>query len=212
MDKIEEYGLDTPPKILPILLFMVAGGAYRAHFNRLQINKMVRYFEFLIKKNEISFSNYNLGGVSYELTETLGELVDYGLLDQDEQDRYFMSKEGQQAGEELYKNFPKADCKLLEESCTTLMDLTNDELLFFMYKTIPKTQEKSTVFDKLMKNSVRLVQNIYNKGKISASIALSWVGEDDKDELDLELNPEYVVRIKAKKRERTIRASIPKSS
>jgi len=204
MVKKEEYGLDAPSKILPILLFMVAGGSNKAHLNRLQINKMIRYFEFLIKKDEIGFSNYNLGGVSYELTENLGEMVDYGLLDQDERGKYVMSDEGELAGRELLEEFSKHGHELLKKSYTILRDLSDEELLFFMYKTIPKTQEKSIIMDKLMKKSVQLVQSIYDKGKISASTALSWVRDEDKDALEFDLNPDYIAKLKARRKEATI--------
>lgn len=207
MDKIEEYGLDSPSKMLPLILFEVADGSKRVQLSRLQINKMIRYFEYLSKSQDISFSHYKLGDVSYELSENLEVLVDYGLLDKTEHERYFLSDEGKEAGNELVHTVSKQNFGDMEKAYSTLKDLTDDELMLFMYKTIPETQEKSIVINKLIRDEVSLVQSIYNKGKISAAIALAWVSEEERDELDLAVSPEYIARLKARQKERTISSS-----
>ena len=56
-----------------------------------------------------------------------------------------------------------------------LNDLPDDELLYFMYKTIPETQKHSTEFPRLERKKESLVKNLFSKRKIDACTAMKWL-------------------------------------
>ena len=207
MGLIEDYGLDSRSKALLLLLFHVSGKG-DTRLNKIQINKMIRYFQLLSKKNEISFSQYNLGDVSFEIQEGIDELLDIGILEED-RSKLFLSEEGKKASEELSKKSNKKDIELLSKSYNTLNGLSDEEIMFFMYNEIPESRINSKVYGDLMKRGVRLVQNLYNKGKISASTALSWVSEEDRDKLELEVRPEYLDYLESNRSKKTVSAVNP---
>jgi hypothetical protein len=204
MTKKEDYGLDTPAKILPIIIMNFDDKNEKVRLDKLQINKIICHFEKITNSNEIEFRQFKLGFVSYEVSEDLEMLTEYGLLDKDENENYFITPEGQEAAKELLQDFPKEKTKALSEAYE-LRKLSSDELLFFMYKTYPESKSYSIVYFKLSKNDMKLVQGIYDKGLISASTALQWVSEEDRDKLDLNVKEEYSKKLEKIKKEKTVK-------
>lgn len=67
MTLIEDYGLDSPARSLLLIVLSIKDRNQKTEMDKLHIQKVIRYYEYLIEKKEIDFSNFKLGGVSYEL-------------------------------------------------------------------------------------------------------------------------------------------------
>jgi hypothetical protein len=180
MTLIEDYGLDSPARSLLITVLSIADNKQRAEMDKIHIQKVLRYYEHLREKKEIDFSNFKLGGVAYELEENRETLIDYELIDRKNCD-FSLTDEGNAAAQDLKKTFNEDDYRLLVCAKKLLNDLPDDELLYFMYKTIPETQKHSTEFSRLERKKEILVKNLFAKRKIDASTAISWIGISEEE-------------------------------
>lgn len=143
--------------------------------DKLHIQKIIRYYEHLREKKEIDFSNFKLGGVSYELEENRETLMEYELINQT--NHYFvLTGEGEDAAKDLRKILGEEEYELLVCAKQLLNDLPADELLYFMYKTIPETQKHSTEFPRLEKKKEQMVKSLFAKRKIDSDTAMKWLG------------------------------------
>jgi len=175
MTLIEDYGLDTPARSLLLTVLSIKDNAQRTEMDKLHIQKVLRFYEYLREKKEIDFSNFKLGGVAYELEENRETLIEYELIDEKNRD-FFLTDEGTTAANDLKKTFKQEEYEQLVCAKKLLNDLPNDELLYFMYKTIPETQRHSTEFARLERKKETLVKNLFAKRKIDSETAISWLG------------------------------------
>ena len=150
----------------------------------MHLQKIIRYFEYLRKTNDIAYSYYKYGVVSYELEENVERLQDNGLVDRDEQDTLSLTPEGQDAAKELLQGLDKKELEKLMFAKQQLNDLKLDELMFFMYNLIPESVVNSTEFSRLEKKRVPLVQSLFLKGRVNSATAAKWLGMSEKDFLD----------------------------
>ena len=174
MTLIEDYGLDSPARSLLLTVLSIKDNNQRAAMDKLHIQKVLRFYEYLREKKEIDFSNFKLGAVSYELEENRETLMEYELIDQKDCD-FFLTDEGNSAANDLKKTFNQEEYQQLVCAKKLLNDLLGDELLFFMYKTIPETQKHSTEFARLERKKESLVKNLFSKRKIDAQTAINWL-------------------------------------
>jgi hypothetical protein len=178
---IEDYGLKSPARALLLLVLSVKDKNQEKGMDKLHIQKIIRYFEYLRQKNEVDFSNFKFGGVSYELEENLEAFYqDYGLVDTKD-GNFVLTKLGEMAIRDLKKNLSNEEYRQLVFAKEQLNDLPFGELLYFMYNLIPETQKHSTEFERLDKNKKLLVKNLFLKGKISACIAAKWLETNEKE-------------------------------
>lgn len=184
---IFDYGLDSLPRALLILLLSFTDRQNEKGMGRLYFQKATRYFEYLREKREIDFSNYIYGGVSYELQENMETLEECGLVTTVGRGRnikYILTEEGEQASKELIKRFNEEMIRKLKFAKSQLNDLTISELLFFMYMLLPETRVKSIEFEKLYAKKEELTHSLFKKGRISTHTASKWLGVDEKTFLD----------------------------
>jgi hypothetical protein len=175
MTLVEDYGLDSPPRTLLLLVLSINDCNNRKAMDILHIQKVIRLFEQLRQKKEIDFSNFKLGGVSYELEENKESLIEYELIEPT--DGYFaLTDEGREAAAVLKQTFDKTEFGQLVYAKQLLNDLPSDELLYFMYKTIPETQKHSTEFARLERKAESLVKALFMKRKIDVETAARWLG------------------------------------
>ncbi len=174
MTLIEDYGLDSPARSLLLTVLSIKDNNQRTEMDKLHIQKVLRYYEHLLEKKEIDFSNFKLGGVSYELEENRETLMEYDLIEQKDCN-FFLTDQGNAAANDLKKTFNQEEYQQLICAKKLLNDLPDDELLYFMYKTIPETQEHSTEFARLEKKKESLVKNLVSKRKIDALTAINWL-------------------------------------
>jgi len=180
MSLIAEYGLDSASRTLLTLALSIKDKRQQKAMDILHIQKIIRYFEYLRQRNEIDFSNYHLGGVSYELEENIETLRDCGLVDKTD-NRYVLSEMGEQAAKELENRLEHNELQKLAFAKNQLNDLPTDELMFFMYKLLPETQRYSTEFARLNEKKDLIVRNLFLKARINASTAAKWMGTSEKD-------------------------------
>ena len=100
---------------------------------------------------------------------------EYELIDQTN-NHFTLTNEGKTAAHELGEALGKEDYEKLVYAKEMLNDLPADELLYFMYKTIPETQKHSTEFQRLEKKEEVLVKSLFSKRKIDACTAINWLG------------------------------------
>jgi hypothetical protein len=175
MSAIEDYGLASPARAYLVLALSVRDRAEHNSMDIVHIQKVIRYFEFLRNKMDIEYSNFKLGGVSYELQENLESLVESGLVARTGKNRLELTDEGRHAAEELRSRITPDDMKKLTFSKQQLNDLTSDELMFFMYMLLPETQQNSTEVARLSKRNKELTESLFKKGRISSAMAASWL-------------------------------------
>lgn len=152
--------------------------------DKLRIQKVIRFFEYLSKKEDVDFSNFKLGGVSYELEENRENLLEYELIAQTNT-LFSLTSEGKLAVEELRNTITTNEYNWLVFAKQQLNDLTDDELLFFMYMTIPETQKFSTEFQRLEKKKESLVKSLFSKRRIDLETATKWLRISEADFLKL---------------------------
>ena len=172
MTLIEDYGLNSPARSLLLIVLSIKNRNQKAEMDKLHIQKVIKLFEYLREKKEIDFSNFKLGGVSYELEENRETLLEYELIDQTN-NHFTLTNEGKTAAHELKETLGKDEYEKLVYAKELLNDLPTDELLYFMYKTIPETQKHSTEFQRLEKKKEPLVKSLFSKRKIDACIAIN---------------------------------------
>src|SRR3990172_307274 len=175
MTLIEDYGLNSPARSLLLLVLSIKDRDQKTEMDKLHIQKTIRYFEYLRNKKEIDFSNFKLGGVSYELEENRETLLEYELIGQINH-HFSLTEEGKTAAKDLKGILGIEEYKKLVYAKEQLNDLPDDELLYFMYKTIPETQKHSTEFQRLEKKKETLVKSLFSKRKIHACTAINWLG------------------------------------
>ncbi len=180
MTLVEDYGLDSPPRKLLLLALSIDDCNFQKAMDKLHIQKVIRFFEHLRKKSEIDFSNFKLGGVSYELDENKDALIEYELIEL-VNGRFVLTNEGYEAAKSLKQTFDKTEIEQLIFAKQLLNDLPSDELLYFVYKTIPETQKHSTEFSRLERKKETLVKNLFLKRKIDVAMASSWLGITQSD-------------------------------
>jgi hypothetical protein len=178
MTLIEDYGLDSPARSLLLTVLSIEDLDQKTEMDKLHIQKVLRYYEHLKERKDIDFSNFKLGGVSYELEENRETLMDYELIEESNS-CFFLTKEGQAASQEVVKIFAPQDFQQLVWVKQLLNDLPSDELLYFMYKTIPETQKHSTEFPRLEKKKELLVKSLFAKRKIDSCTAMKWLGTNE---------------------------------
>jgi len=180
MSLVKDFGLDSPVRKAILLALSIEDKDKKKLMDILHLQKVIRYFEYLLQKSDIDFSNFNLGGVSYEVTENLETLIECDLVEKT--NHYFkLTKDGTGAIRELEKNTDMTELKKLLFAKQQLNDLDSDELMFFMYKLIPKTIENSTQFERLDKKKEELSKSLFLKGRINFETAVRWSGLTEED-------------------------------
>jgi hypothetical protein len=181
MSAVADYGLELPVRKFLLLALSVEDKKGRKGMDILHLQKVIRYFQYLRQKTDVDYSNFNLGGVSYELHENIGTLMENGLIARSDGTRIELTDEGDKAVTELRSKFDPDDLKRLVFSKQQLNDLTSDEVMFFMYMLLPETQVNSTEVSRLLKRSEEFTRDLFKKGRISAEMAADWLGIPEED-------------------------------
>lgn len=185
MSYTEDYGLDSFTRSRLLVLLHLEDSSGERAIDILRINKELRFFQHLTKKAHIDFSHFNLGDVSDEIRETVDDFMESGLVEQDNRGKYVLTEEGENAEHEIQQTgITPEEKRMLKFSKDILNDLSDDEVLGFMYFLLPETAEHSRVINRINKNKEKIVQSLYEKGKISAKTAADWIGVTKRDILE----------------------------
>lgn len=180
---ILDFGLDTPARAMLILVLSMMDKTDKKEMDTVHIHKTIKYYEFMQQAATIDFSNFKLGGVSYELQENLEALEEYGLIKNIGSSRHpklVLTEEGEEAAKELVQTYSEEAIRRLKFAKLQLNDLGYEETLFFMYKLIPETQKQSTEFPRLERKKDVLVRRLFLKGRINSTTAAKWLGVNEK--------------------------------
>ena len=181
MALVAEYGLDSPPRRLLLLALSLKDRMQQRKMDKFHIQKVIRYYEYLRNRPlEVDFSNYDMGGVSYEIHENAETLEEYGLIER-KGDYYLLTDEGERAANEIKRAFSKDDLQKFAFSKFQLNDLSLDEAMYFMYMMVPETRQHSAHFTSLEKKNAVLVRSLYVKGRINSVTASKWLGISEKE-------------------------------
>ncbi len=166
MSYISDYGLDSPARGLTLLVLSIEDKKKRKLMDTIHIHKTIRYFLALTGKKNVGYSNYKLGGVSFEIEDTLDILQENGLIDQLD-NGYIPTAEGELVVKRGLKDFYGNDVfEKLSFAKRRLNELISNELMYFMYNMLPETKENSTEFLRLEKDRDKLIRNLFLKGTI----------------------------------------------
>jgi len=174
MSIIADYGLDSPARRLPLLLLALDDKKGQKEMDVLHVQKVIRYFEYLRQRNDVEFSNFNLGAVSYELQESLDALEEFGLIERVDHSLQ-LSPLGNEASKELKRDFSSSELQKLSFAKMQLNDLNSDEVMFFMYNLLPSSRENSTEIKRLDRKKDALVRSLFEKGRINSITAAKWL-------------------------------------
>lgn len=183
MSAILDYGLDSPARALLVLVLSLKDRNQNKKMGRLQVQKTIRYYEYLQQEDEIDYSNFKYGGVSYELHENLLTLEECGLIEK-LNGKYALTEEGEKAAKEIIEKFGREELRKLTFAKQQLNELSHEELLYFMYRLLPETQKYSTEFERLDRKKETLIPKLFLKGCINSTTAAKWLGVDEKTFLD----------------------------
>lgn len=186
MSCLLDYGLDSPSRRLLLLVLFLEDKEKNREMDVLHIQKTIRYFEYLTQKEDVDFSNFHLGSVSYELDENIEALANCGLVDEIEHPEkqgsvFALTKEGERCAEVVKEKSDIAEMRKLIFAKQQFNDLHRDELLFFMYKLLPQSIENSIVYERLEKIKKELTRKLYVKGRINLNTAVKWSGLSEKE-------------------------------
>jgi len=137
---------------------------------------------FLIAKNikevgeEASFDSDFYGAYSENAEEQLAELELDEVVVKDG-NAVSLSKLGSQIAQKLEHTTPKQRLEMISEFKSLLNDLSDDEVLTFIYFTFPEFIVESLVLEKIKKNRKQVALKLYKKEKISVQRAAEISGE-----------------------------------
>jgi uncharacterized protein YwgA len=178
--EILDYGLDSPARALLVLVLAIEDRIKQKPMNKLHFQKTIFYFENLKQDREVSFSNYKYGGVSFELAENMETLEESGLVTRIGT-KYTLTSEGEKLAQELFREYESETLNKLKYAKCLLNDLSDKELLFFMYMSFPETQVNSIEFKNLIKDKDNLTRRLFLKNRIDAATAAQWLGMNQRD-------------------------------
>ncbi|MCL2643409.1 MAG: hypothetical protein FWD52_07890 [Candidatus Bathyarchaeota archaeon] len=175
MTLVEDYD-GVRPQFMTLLLLVLSIDDYnhKKAMDMLHIQKTIELFEQSHQKKSVDLSNFKLDRVSYELEENMESLVKHDLIEQ-KNSNFALTPKGEKDVNLLKHQFDTTEFKKLVNAKQLLGDLSNDEILYFMYKTSSTTQEHSTELLRLERKAKSLVKSLFLKRKIDATTAAKWL-------------------------------------
>lgn len=165
-EKIEEI-IEYLSESQKYMVLLLASNNFKPIKNELFLQKEL----FLVSNNIESlkecsnFQPHFKGPYSEPARFELGSLKIDNIV-QMEYGRIFLTSFGKQVAIELTKEFDKTIIKMVEDFKVLLNDLTENELLIFIYCTFGMTEE-SLEIKRLIPLRKKIAINLYKKGKIS---------------------------------------------
>lgn len=123
------------------------------------------------------FSAHLQGPFSDTADEALKDLKNLGLVDYDSYGGNIrLTSAGAAEHEDLVKRMPSEVRDRVEEMKEFLNDLTENELLVFVYYSYPDMTQESVLTDIVEKNRLRCSISLFRKGKVSLEKAAQLAG------------------------------------
>jgi hypothetical protein len=125
--------------------------------------------------DEADFEPHSFGPYSEPVENTADQLIKSGLVRQ-VGNRFELTELGRDMAIKGACSFTKEEHGAFEDFKEFLNDLTNDEILLFIYVTFPQYAQESLIYDQILANRTRLAQSLYRKGKVSLEKAAQLAG------------------------------------
>lgn len=125
--------------------------------------------------DEMAYDSFRYGSFS----ETVEEIKDqYQISNYVESPKGMiqLTLKGEQLASRVWQAISPEIRKLVQDIKEEFNDMTEDELLLFMYVTYPDTAESSDVKDRIMKQRFPLSVSLLKKGKVSLQKAAELAG------------------------------------
>lgn len=158
------------------LILFTIGSLNRAPIrSKIKIQKILFLISNVFKgfQDLLEFEPHLFGPYSETLDFVLDSLIKLGLVKK-EGSNYSLTDDGQR----LVKSFkPKPELiNVINDFKSFLNDLSDDEILVFIYASYPRFISESVKWDDLKPNRVSIAHSLLNKGKISFSKAAEIAG------------------------------------
>lgn len=125
--------------------------------------------------DEMSYDSFRYGSFS----ETVEEIKDqYQISNYVESPKGMiqLTPKGEKLALSIWQTIDPETRKLVQDVKEEFNDMTEDELLLFMYATYPDTAESSDVKDRIMRERFPLSVSLLKKGKVSLQKAAELAG------------------------------------
>ncbi len=126
-------------------------------------------------REQAEFIPHTFGPYSEAAEIEMGNLRSLGLVKEEEQE-YKITQYGIAALEKVKPVFSPEQIEAIEDFKEFLNDLTQDELLLFIYVSHPEYTKESGVFEKVIRKRVPTALSLYKKGKVSLEKAAFLAG------------------------------------
>lgn len=135
---------------------------------------------------QLDFEPYFLGPHSLMVEDEADELERSGYLTYKAGIGYSLAARGAQLVPKVLQSLPKRHAERVEEFKHLLNDLTNDELLAFIYFGYPSSEveRESAEYRSLLPRREELARSLFNKKKVSAERAAEIAGVSLEDFID----------------------------
>ncbi|MDQ1251666.1 MAG: hypothetical protein QG646_774 [Euryarchaeota archaeon] len=142
---------------------------------------------YIDKVNErAEFIPHFLGPYSEASEVSMDNLVSMGLVEKKEGNTYKITPLGIKVLSLKQNIFSPEEKESIEDFKEFMSNLTNDEILLFIYASYPDFTVESTEYHRIMKSRVKNSISIYKKGIISLEKAASLAGVNIETFLDLQ--------------------------
>ena len=173
MVKIDEIIEDLSELQKYILLLLFANNKESIKGStKFQMELLFQKELFLLAKNideladEAAFGSDFYGPYSENAQEELEELSRDDLIIK-EKNKISLSNSGFQIALKLERKIPKDRLEMISDFKSLLNDMTDDEILTFVYFTFPDFTDESLVLEKVKKNRKQVALKLYRKEKVS---------------------------------------------
>lgn len=134
---------------------------------------------------EADFFPHAFGPYSEASEIGLNNLISLGLVEEKSKGTYIITKNGHDVLKILSGTFSSEEKMSIADFKNFFSNLTNDELLLFVYVSYPDYVDESIVYFKVMKNRVKNSFSMYKKGAVSLEKAAFLAGLNIENYLDL---------------------------
>lgn len=183
----DERGLGELNEVDAYLLALIASNSGAPVPGRLHLQKEMYLLQraFPDLGEQLDFEPYFLGPHSFTVEDEAKELAQSGYIDV-EGGRVSLAPRGAQLVPKILGFLPRERIQRIDEFKRLLNDLSNDELLAFIYFGYPSSdvEEESAQYRQLLPRRLELAKSLYRKGKISAERAAEIGGVSLEDFMD----------------------------
>lgn len=126
-------------------------------------------------KEQAEFIPHTFGPYSEAAENEMGNLQSLGLV-KEQGHEYQITPTGVAAISNAKPAFSVEELEAIQDYKKFLNDMTEDELLLFVYVSYPDFKEESTVYDRVIKKRIPAAISLYKKGKVSLEKAAFLAG------------------------------------